>query len=60
MVTLTSGLSGTYNSAVAEQIKDAVKKLYAKADVLVYGARGLCSYYAERGAVLIGCEIEQA
>lgn len=52
-------ISHVQNEALAEQIKDAVKKLYPKADVLVYGARGLCSYYAERGAVLLGCETEQ-
>lgn len=51
-------ISHVENEALAEQVKTAVKKLYSEADVLVYGARGLCSYYAERGAVLIGCEIE--
>lgn len=51
-------ISHVENETLAEQIKDAVEKLYPNADILVYGARGLCSYYAERGAVLIGCETE--
>lgn len=52
-------ISHVENETLAEQIKNAVEKLYPKADILVYGARGLCSYYAERGAVLIGFETEQ-
>lgn len=50
-------ISHVQNELLANQIKAAIKELYHGADVLVYKARGLCSYYAERGAVLIGCEL---
>ena len=50
-------ISHVENEHLANQIKAAIKELYHGADVLVYKARGLCSYYAERGAVLIGCEL---
>lgn len=50
-------ISHVENELLANQIKAAIKELYHGADVLVYKARGLCSYYAERGAVLIGCEL---
>ncbi len=50
-------ISHVENEFLANQIKAAIKELYHGADVLVYKARGLCSYYAERGAVLLGCEL---
>lgn len=50
-------ISHVENEPLANQIKAAIKDLYHGADVLVYKARGLCSYYAERGAILMGCEL---
>lgn len=50
-------ISHVENEILANQIKAAIKELYHGADVLVYRARGLCSYYAERGAILLGCEL---
>ncbi len=50
-------ISHVENEFLANQIKAAVKELYHSADVLVYKARGLCSYYAERGAIMLGCEL---
>ncbi len=44
------------NTALAEQIKKEILALYPDADILIYPARGLCSYYAERGGILIGYE----
>lgn len=49
-------ISHVENEALAEQVKLAVTEKYSGADIKIYRARGLCSYYAERGAVLIGCE----
>lgn len=49
-------ISHVENEALAEQVKLAVTEKYSGADIKIYKARGLCSYYAERGAVLIGCE----
>ncbi len=50
-------ISHVQNERLAIQIKEAIKEVYRGADVLIYKARGLCSYYAERGAVLMGCEL---
>lgn len=41
---------------LAQQLKAAVLEKYPGADILVYEARGLCSYYAEAGGMLVGCE----
>lgn len=48
------------NSAFAETISAAIKQLYAGAQVIIYDTRGLCSYYAEKGGVLVACECETA
>lgn len=44
------------NLIFASMIKDHFKKLYSEADIKICEARGLCSYYAENGGVLIGFE----
>lgn len=41
--------------AVTEFIRQ-LKELWPQADILIYPARGLCSYYAERGGILLGAE----
>lgn len=41
---------------LAQQLKASVLEKYPNADILVYEARGLCSYYAEAGGMLVGCE----
>lgn len=41
---------------LAQTFKAAILEGYPGADVLAYEARGLCSYYAEAGGMLIGCE----
>lgn len=46
------------NLPFAENILKAVREKYKKADIVIYKTRGLCSYYAERGGVLIGCECD--
>lgn len=45
------------NLRLAEALKDAVQKAYGTSDVMVYETRGLCSFYAEEGGILIGCEM---
>lgn len=50
-------ISHVENEHLANLIREAVRELYHGADVLVYRARGLCSYYAERGAIMLGCEL---
>lgn len=49
-------ISHVDNLSLASKVKDAVLEKYPKADILVYAARGLCSYYAEKGGILVGCE----
>lgn len=44
------------NEPLAEKIIEAIRKLYPLADVLSYPARALCSYYAERGGIILGFE----
>lgn len=42
----------------AQTIKDAILAEFPNADISLYPARGLCSYYAERGGLLLGCECD--
>ncbi len=46
------------NHEFANKIKDALIKEFGNIDVDVYECRGLCSFYAEKGGVLIGFEKE--
>jgi DegV family protein with EDD domain len=48
------------NSVAAMLARDEVLEHYPNADVTVYPLRGLCSFYAERGGVMIGFEDEEA
>ncbi|MDD6045012.1 MAG: DegV family protein [Clostridia bacterium] len=42
----------------ARSVKDAILAEFPNADISLHPARGLCSYYAERGGLLLGCECE--
>ena len=44
------------NLGFASQIKNAILEKFNKADIKIYECRGLCSYYAEEGGVLLGLE----
>lgn len=44
------------NEAAALSLKETLLARYGDADVQVYGARGLCSFYAEKGGLLVGFE----
>lgn len=46
------------NPALAAAFAEAVRKEYPKADITVDSLGGLCSYYAERGALMVGIETE--
>lgn len=46
------------NPALARKLVEQVKALWPQADVNVAPSGGLCSYYAERGAILVGIEAE--
>ena len=44
------------NEVLADKIADMIKQAYGATDVCVYKAGGLCSYYAERGGIILSCE----
>ena len=44
------------NEAAALQFKAQVLQTYANADIEIYRLRGLCSYYAEKGGMLLSFE----
>ena len=44
------------NLPCAENLKKALEALYPKAQIIIGAARGLCSFYAEKGGLLIGFE----
>ena len=44
------------NEPLAQGIRDDIVSRFPDADVRVYPLRGLCSYYAERGGIMLGFE----
>ena len=44
------------NPAFASALQDALRAVHGKLDVAIDCCRGLCSYYAEKGGVLVGFE----
>ena len=44
------------NEEGAKGLKNAILSEFASAEISVYPLRGLCSYYAERGGILLGFE----
>lgn len=57
------GLSGgkvmiahCFNEKAGKALKELIRKEFAKVKVELYACRGLCSFYAERGGLLVGYE----
>lgn len=48
------------NPILANQIAKKVREKYSTAEIKVYGTRGLCSYYAEKGGIILSCECEKS
>ena len=46
------------NEHVAKSIKQLLIEQYGNIDIEIYSCRGLCSFYAEKGGVLVGFEKE--
>lgn len=44
------------NEELATLVGESLKERFQGTDLLIYPARGLCSYYGERGGIIIGCE----
>ena len=51
-------ISHVGNEAAALTLRDTLAERYPQAEIQVYAARGLCSFYAEKGGLLIGFEKE--
>lgn len=49
-------ISHVGNEEAATNLRDAIAERYPDAAIQVYHARGLCSFYAEKGGMLIGFE----
>lgn len=46
----------TFNEKAAEALKQLIKSEFPLCDIIINANRGLCSYYAEPGSVLVGFE----
>ncbi len=44
------------NPKAAESVRDLILGEYPEADVKIYSSRGLCSFYAEKGGLMVGFE----
>ena len=44
------------NEGAAKKLKEMILSQMEQADVQIHGCRGLCSYYAEKGGLLVGFE----
>lgn len=49
-------ISHADNLKLAHSVRDKILELYPHADIIVYQMGGLCTYYAEIGGLLVGCE----
>lgn len=47
-------ISHCCNPEVAETLKTAIQDVWNKAEVTIVRTRGLCSYYAEKGGLIVG------
>lgn len=45
-----------FNESAANTLAELIKKEFANARIDIYNCRGLCSFYAERGGILVGFE----
>ncbi|MBQ7340972.1 MAG: DegV family protein [Oscillospiraceae bacterium] len=44
------------NEAAAQKLQERLFEVFPRADVQIHRCRGLCSYYAEKGGLLVGFE----
>lgn len=51
-------ISHCENEFAAAELADRIKKKFPEADITYYPARALCSFYAERGGLILGFEID--
>ena len=51
-------LDHCHNTAVAVQLRSLIRAQYPEADVQIGQTYGLCSFYAEKGGLMLGFEVE--
>ena len=44
------------NESAADTLREMILEAFPEVDVQIHGCRGLCSYYAEKGGMLVGFE----
>ena len=44
------------NESVADEIRKKIQSEFALSDIEIYPCRGICSFYAEKGGILVGFE----
>lgn len=49
-------ISHSENENAAKEVEKRIKQKFPSADVIFYPARALCSFYAERGGIIVGFE----
>lgn len=49
-------ISHAENLKLAQTIKNQILEFYPHADIIIYPMGGLCTYYAEKGGIILGCE----
>lgn len=49
-------IANCLNVPLAEKLKDTIHADFPEAEVLIYSTGGLCSFYAEKGGLMIGFE----
>lgn len=45
-----------FNQGIADEVHRRISSEFANPDIEIYPSRGICSYYAEKGGILIGFE----
>lgn len=45
-----------FNEEAARELKELIRREFAKVQIKLYACRGLCSFYAEKGGLLVGFE----
>ena len=53
------GINHCFNETAAENLKSAIKSEFPEANVKIGTTKGLCSFYAEQGGMIIGFETEK-
>lgn len=53
-------ISHCKNLHFAESLKSSIFSLFPSAIIHIYETQGLCSYYAEKGGIILGCECNKS